>query len=168
MNFIGNRKQIINCNLILILFIIVICGNISMSSQFLDSVFALSNNKIVLIRSLSTNPSVVTVGKSFGIHAVILNNSSHPITFNAGCNSSPLTALFNKNVQIIQMANCGTIIPVTIKNGEKIDIQSPSTFEIFLAISPGKTIANMTFQYNGGYVDDKLLFFITQGIANTK
>ncbi len=118
--------------------------------------------------NLSTNPAIVTVGKSFGNHAVILNNSIHPITFNAGCNSSPLTALFNKNVQIIRMTNCRTIIPVTIKNGEKMDIQSPSTSEIFLAIGPGKTIANMTFQYNGGYINDKLLFFITNGVAKTK
>ncbi|HXT84009.1 MAG TPA: hypothetical protein VN704_06725 [Verrucomicrobiae bacterium] len=56
---------------------------------------------------------------------------------------------------------------MTIKNGEKMDIQSPSTSEIFLAIGPGKTIANMTFQYNRGYIDDKLLFFITKGVAKT-
>ena len=105
MTLVRNIKQIINCNLILILFIIVICDNISIYFQILDSVFASFNNKIILFYNLSTNPAVVTVGKSFGIHAVILNNSSHPITINAGCNSSPLTALFNKNVQIIRMTN---------------------------------------------------------------
>lgn len=68
MKLMGNIKQIISCNLILILFIIVICDNISISSQILDSVFASSNNKIVLFYNLSTNPAIVTVGKSFGIH----------------------------------------------------------------------------------------------------
>lgn len=72
-----NIKQMINCNLILILFIIVVmCCNNLLSSRCFYFVFASSTNKLFLIRSLSTNLSVITVGKSFGIIVILHHQGS--------------------------------------------------------------------------------------------
>ena len=54
--------------------------------------------KGVKLLQLHTNPSTVAVGNTFGMRAIVFNNSTSTITFsNRTCNSA-LSANFNKNV----------------------------------------------------------------------
>jgi hypothetical protein len=145
----------------MLLFIIGISTINSILSLSTHQVFALPLNNVI-ISHLSTNPSVVMIGNSIGIHAVIKNNSTHSITFNSGCGAAPLNAMFNKNVQIKPRQHCEIIFHVVIKPGEKVDLQAPPAAEKYIAISTGKTVANVIFHYIGGEINGKLTFDIVK------
>ena len=99
--------------------------------------------------NIQTNPSEVHVGDSFQINATIQNNSPDIIYFNGGC-LSPLSATFDKNVDIGQAMGCLAIFNANLKPGDNTTIVGPSSGILYTANSSGTTNANITLTYQIG------------------
>jgi len=97
-----------------------------------------------------TVPSKVTAGSTFGLRAIVVNNSTATIAFANGTCTSPLSLAFDKNA-ISEPQTRTTICKVqqvTLKHGEQSPILiSKLSGNIFRAISPGTTNATLVFRY---------------------
>jgi len=107
---------------------------------------------IKLLHVHTYKPSVVAVGSTFSIRAIVFNNSSSTITFANGTCTSQLSVRFNKNVMIEPQpaaASCKALPQsVALKPGEQLLISSPNLSGIaYRATAPGMTNATMTFKY---------------------
>lgn len=51
---------------------------------------------------------------------------------------------------------------MTLKPGEKADLEAPPAASKYIATSAGKTVATVVFHYNGGEVRGKLTFDIVK------
>jgi hypothetical protein len=120
------------------------------SSTTLTSAHHIKGVKILHVHTYK--PSVVTVGSTFGLRAIVYNNSSSTITFANGTCTSQLSVRFNKNVMIEPQpaaASCKALPrSVALKPGEQLLISSPNLSGIaYRATAPGMTNATMTFKY---------------------
>lgn len=107
---------------------------------------------VKLLHVHTYKPSVVTVGSTFGLQAIVYNNSSSTITFADGTYTSQLSVRFNKNVMIEPQpaaASCKALPrSVALKPGEQLPISSPNLSGIaYRATASGMTNATMTFKY---------------------
>jgi hypothetical protein len=111
--------------------------------------------KGVKLLQLHTNPSTVAVGNTFGVRAVVFNNSSSTITFsNRTCNSA-LSTSFNKNVlpENQRVTSCMlTPQKATLKPSERSAVFSGIAYKAF---APGQTNATMIFNYGVQAADGK-------------
>jgi len=114
--------------------------------------------KGVKVLSVHTAPSKVAVGNTFGLRAIVFNNSTATISFANGTCTSPLSITFNKNVMTepqATTASCKTQ-QVTLKPGAQSPISSPNLSGItYRATAPGITNASMIFKYGGGPASSK-------------
>jgi len=107
--------------------------------------------KGVRVFHIHTVPSKVVVGNTFGLRALVFNNSTATIRFANGTCTSPLSITFNKNVmtehQTTATASCKAQ-QVTLKTGQQSFILSPNLSGIsYRATAPGITNATLTFKY---------------------
>ncbi|HET7147145.1 MAG TPA: hypothetical protein VFI73_01485 [Candidatus Nitrosopolaris sp.] len=110
--------------------------------------------KGVKVLSVHTAPSKVAVGNTFGLRAIVFNNSTATISFSNGTCTSPLPITFDKNV-ITEPKTTTTSCKaqqVTLKPGEQSPISSGITYR---ATAPGVTNASMIFKYRGGPASSK-------------
>lgn len=114
--------------------------------------------KGVKVLSVHTAPSKVAVGNTFGLRAIVFNNSTATISFANGTCSSPLSITFNKNVMTEPKATTASCKAqqVTLKPGEQSPISSPNLSAItYTATAPGITNASMIFKYGAGPASSK-------------
>ncbi len=104
----------------------------------------------VKVLKVHTVPSKVTVGSTFSLRGIVINNSTATITFTNGTCTSPLSITFNKNVinePQTSTAPCQAQ-QVTLKPGEQTHILSPKLSGIaYKATSPGITNATLIFKF---------------------
>lgn len=162
MNLTGNNNKIGIFIPMLVLFIFGIGASSSQSALFTPFVFAVPHHHVISMSNISTNSTVVHVGSSIGIHAIVLNKSSESIKFSTGCGAAPLTATFDNNVKTDKIPHCFEKNLVILKSGEQATLKSPPAAEKYIASSPGKTLAHVTFHYDGGSVTGKLVFNIVK------
>ena len=120
------------------------------SSTTLITAYHIKGVKLLHVHTYK--PSVVTVGSTFSMRAIVFNNSSSTITFANGTCTSQLSVRFNKNVMIEPQpaaASCKALPQsVALKPGEQLLISSPNLSGIaYRATAPGMTNATMTFKY---------------------
>ncbi|PWU79797.1 MAG: hypothetical protein DLM72_15350 [Candidatus Nitrosopolaris wilkensis] len=111
--------------------------------------------KGVKVLSVHTAPSKVAVGNTFGLHAIVFNNSTATISFANGTCTSPLSITFNKNVMTgpnAAIASCKAE-QVTLKPGEQSPISSSGIS--YRATAPGITNATMIFKFGAGPASSK-------------
>ncbi len=162
MNLIGNNNKIGIFIPMLVLFIFGIGASSSQSALSMHFVFAVPHHHVISMSNISTNSTVVHVGSSIGIHAMVLNKSSKSITFSTGCGAAPLTAIFDNHVKIDKIPHCFEKGLITLKSGEQATLKAPPAAEKYIADSPGKTLAHVTFHYDGGSVTGKLIFNVVK------
>ena len=160
MSLIENNNKISVIIPMLVLFIFGIGAMSSPSSLSTSFVYAVPHHHVISMSDISTNSTVVHVGSSVAIHATILNKSSKPITFSTGCAAAPLTVTFDNHVKIDKVPPCIGISHTTLKSGEQAILKAPPAAEKYVASSPGKTLAHVTFHYDDGSVTGKLTFNI--------
>ncbi len=82
----------------------------------------------IKVLKVHTVPSKVTVGNTFGLRGIVINNSTATITFANGTCTSPLSITFNKNVISEPQTTTAPCKPqqVTLKPGEQTHILSPT------------------------------------------
>src|SRR5213080_3889511 len=101
----------------------------------------------VKVLSVHTAPSKIAVGNTFGLQAIVFNNSTATISFANGACTSLLSITFNKNV--ITEPKATTVSckaqKATLKPGEQSPISSSSIS--YRATAPGITNATMIFKY---------------------
>ncbi|HYL65489.1 MAG TPA: Hint domain-containing protein, partial [Candidatus Limnocylindrales bacterium] len=117
----------------------------------------------VNVVNLTTTPSNVHVGDSFRINATIVNDSPNIIFFSGGC-QSPLTAIFDANVEINQEIGCYAISNNALRPEQNVTVSGPSSGTIYTASSVGRTNANVTFSYESGnstYLSSSAFSFTT-------
>lgn len=99
------------------------------------------------LTDIHTNPDQVHVGDSFQVNATIVNNSTDTILFSGGC-QSPLSASFDKNVNLGQAMGCFALFNKILLPGHNATVISPSSENLYEAASSGDTNANLTFAYH--------------------
>jgi hypothetical protein len=115
----------------------------------------------VTLLNIHTVPSTIHVGDTFTINATVMNHSPNNITITLiNCNG-PLSASFDKNVNVTQAGFCNKLVffPIDIKPGESASTSTTANSLLqYKASSAGITHSNLQLIYtkNGGP------FFITQ------
>ncbi len=133
-----------------ILLIITMCITTTTLSQ---NIYAISTNKKVtgvILSDIKTSPLVIHTKNNFKITATVINDSPNTIKFVGPiCGNSPLTATFNKNVNIHPsgITKCMAIQMITLQPGEKATVTGPDNTFVYTATAIGKTKANVTFHY---------------------
>jgi hypothetical protein len=111
--------------------------------------------KGVKVLSVHTAPSKITVGNTFGLQAVVFNNSTVTVSYANGTCTSPLSITFNKNVITEPKATTASCKAqqVTLKPGERSPISTSGI--TYRATAPGITNATIIFKYGGGPASGK-------------
>lgn len=107
--------------------------------------------KGIKVLRVHTVPSKVAVGISFGIRAIVVNNSTSTITFTNGTCTPPLTVTFNINAASEPQtthASCREQQVTLNPGGHSPILNSPLSGVTYRASSPGITNATLTFKYN--------------------
>ena len=105
---------------------------------------------MVKVLSVHTAPSKIAVGNTFGLRAIVFNNSTATISFANGTCTSPLSITFNKNVITEPKATTASCKAqqITLKPGEQSPISTSGI--TYRATAPGITNTTMIFKYGGG------------------
>jgi hypothetical protein len=117
--------------------------------QNINAMYSIKDTSGVEILKINTIPALLTVGTSFKINAVLINNSPNPIKFIGHlCGNSPLSATFSKNTDIhpAGILTCHALQLVTLNPGQKAVVTGPAN-AFYTANSVGKIKANVTFKY---------------------
>ncbi len=111
--------------------------------------------KGVKVLSVHTAPSKIAVGNTFGLRAIVFNNSTATISFANGTCTSPLSITFNKNVITEPKATTASCKAqqITLKPGEQSPISTSGI--TYRATAPGITNATMIFKYGAGPASSK-------------
>ncbi len=95
---------------------------------------------------IQTNPPLVIVGETFTVKATVVNNSPNTITYHGAC-ESPISAKFDKNVEIETNLACLALSIIELKPLEKATVEGPGSGILYQASKAGITNATVTFSY---------------------
>ncbi|MGI0065838.1 MAG: hypothetical protein ACREAT_03650, partial [Nitrosotalea sp.] len=98
------------------------------------------------LENVTTEPQTVIVRNTFQIYATVNNTNPWPVTYHGGC-VSPLSASFDKNVQIQREIGCFAMSNEVINPGQSVRIHAPSTGIAYNATTIGTTNATLVFTY---------------------
>lgn len=95
--------------------------------------------------NITTEPSVVYAGDEFRIKASVLNNGHETISYSGIC-TSPISVEFSSNVSVRHIPVCEGFGGIGLEPDETAVVEGDSS-EIWTAIAPGTTQAEVTFTY---------------------
>jgi hypothetical protein len=105
------------------------------------------------LRDVITEPQTVSLGDTFLIYANVYNPNPYSVYVNMGCMSSPLSATFDKNVEVkTEVISCPGPSKQEISPNQEARIAGPGPDTIYTATSTGQTNAKITllYEWNGG------------------
>lgn len=120
---------------------------------FVVFILALSNSRIthaasVEVLDLKTEPDLITVGDSFSIELVVVNNSPNSILVHNSCNG-PFTVEFDEHADANVEKICNWMpIQIILQPGKKINLSSSFSNLTYKATSSGIVNAEATLVYD--------------------